>query len=61
MNNVEIAFIGGSGLYKIPEVKNIKWNDVAKREASLRSERSNCTGASHSRSYRPAEELLLLI
>ena len=25
MNNVDIAFIGGSGLYKIPGIKNVNW------------------------------------
>ena len=28
-NEIEIAFIGGSGLYKIPNFKNSKWLDVS--------------------------------
>ena len=28
MSEVEIAFIGGSGLYKIPNLKKIKWKTV---------------------------------
>ena len=29
MNNVEIAFIGGSGLYKIPGIKNVNWKKIS--------------------------------
>ena len=29
MKEIEIAFIGGSGLYKIPNLKNAKWIDVS--------------------------------
>ena len=25
MTKIDIAFIGGSGLYKIPEISNVKW------------------------------------
>ena len=28
MNDIDIAFIGGSGLYKIPNLENSKWIDV---------------------------------
>ena len=28
MEDIEIAFIGGSGLYKIPGLKNFKWVKV---------------------------------
>ncbi len=28
MKKIDIAFIGGSGLYNIPEIKNIKWKKV---------------------------------
>ena len=28
MYDIDIAFIGGSGLYKIPNLKNSKWIDV---------------------------------
>ena len=28
MDDIEIAFIGGSGLYKIPGFKNFKWQKV---------------------------------
>ena len=29
MSEIEIAFIGGSGLYKIPNFKNSKWLEVS--------------------------------
>ena len=29
MKEIEIAFIGGSGLYKIPNFKNSKWIEVS--------------------------------
>ena len=28
MDEVEVAFIGGSGLYKVPGLKNYKWVQV---------------------------------
>ena len=28
MSEIELAFIGGSGLYKIPNLKKIKWKTV---------------------------------
>ena len=29
MPEIDVAFIGGSGLYKIPGIKNIKWVEVS--------------------------------
>ena len=29
MKEIEIAFIGGSGLYKIPNFKNPKWVNIS--------------------------------
>ena len=45
MNNVEIAFIGGSGLYKVPEVKNIKWKKISSNFGKPSSE--ICIGRIH--------------
>ena len=38
MKKIDIAFIGGSGLYNIPEIKNIKWKKVKTNFGNLSSE-----------------------
>ena len=42
MSKVDIAFIGGSGLYKVPGIKNIKWKKISTNFGQPSSE--ICTG-----------------
>ena len=42
MTKIDIAFIGGSGLYKIPEISNVKWVKVSTNFGQPSSE--ICTG-----------------
>ena len=42
MTKIDIAFIGGSGLYKIPEISNVKWLKIKTNFGQPSSE--ICTG-----------------
>ena len=42
MTKIDVAFIGGSGLYKIPKIKNVKWKSVSTNFGDPSSE--ICTG-----------------
>ena len=42
MTKIDIAFIGGSGLYKIPEISNVKWHKIKTNFGQPSSE--ICTG-----------------
>ena len=48
MSTVDIAFIGGSGLYKVPGIKNIKWKKVKTNFGLPSSE--ICTGTINDKS-----------
>ena len=48
MSTVDIAFIGGSGLYKVPGIKNIKWKKVKTNFGFPSSE--ICTGTINDKS-----------
>ena len=48
MSTVDIAFIGGSGLYKVPGIKNVKWKKVKTNFGLPSSE--ICTGTINDKS-----------
>ena len=53
MKKIDIAFIGGSGLYNIPEIKNIKWKKVKTNFGKVSSEIGICKIGNMSLAFLP--------